>query len=94
MCLQFHRIIHKQFWVHRKKGGQPTTRSPKDENLEKSNNTNIKGVQLRDKAARLTVRYLHHRGVGLMSNLGMIIKVVLHSLVQFETRKTWSCVMP
>jgi hypothetical protein len=29
-----------------------------------------------------------------MSNLGTIPRVVLHSLVQLEAYKTWSCVMP
>jgi hypothetical protein len=29
-----------------------------------------------------------------MSNLGMTLEVVFHSLVQFEARKKWSCVTP
>ncbi len=48
----------------------------------KCDNTRLEGVQLRDERALLEVRVLCHEDVALESNLKMISKAVLHSLVQ------------
>ncbi len=62
--------------------------------MENFDNTKLERVELQDKGTPLIVRDLHHKDVASMSNLGMTPKVVFHSLVRLEARKTWSCVTP
>jgi hypothetical protein len=49
----------------------------------KYDNTRLEGVQLQDERAPLEVRVFRHENVVLGSNLEMIPKVVLRSLVRF-----------
>jgi len=55
-------------------------------------NTKLKGVQFRNEGTPLGVRDLHHEGVGLVSNLGMIPKTIICSFVRFEGHKMQSYV--
>ncbi len=55
--------------------------------MEKCDSTKFKGDQLQDERAPFVVQDLHHEDVALMSNLEMISKSVLHSLVQLEAAR-------
>jgi hypothetical protein len=49
---------------------------------------------LQDEGTFLMVRDFHHEDVASMSNLGMTMEVIPHSIVQLEAHKKWSCAMP
>ncbi len=70
------------------------TKSPRYESSKNYDNTKLKGVQLQDKGTPLVVWDFHHEGVGPMSNLRTTPKVIFHSFVWLEARKTWLCAMP
>jgi hypothetical protein len=67
--------------------GQPATRSPGCESLEKYNNIKLKGVQLQNEGAPLEVQVFHHEDATLGSDLKMISKAVLHLLVRLGAHK-------
>jgi hypothetical protein len=74
--------------------GQLTTKSPRYENLEKFDNTKLKGVWLQDEGALFVVWDFHHKSVGLMSNVRMIPWAIICSFVWFKANEMWSYVTP
>ncbi len=55
--------------------------------MAKYDSTRLEGVQLQDERAPLEVRILHHKDATLRSNLKMISKAILHSLMRLRARK-------
>jgi hypothetical protein len=57
------------------------------ESLEKFDNTKLEGVWFWNKDAPFVVWDLHHKSDGLVSILGMILKVIFYSFVRLEAYK-------
>jgi len=74
--------------------GQLITKSPRYKSLKKIDNMKLEGVWFQDEYVPFAIWDFHHKGVKSMSNVRTILRVVLHSFVQLEAHRMWSCMMP